>query len=283
MSPVVALVMMSMLSGARPFGYFIGDEIVLQTDVALQPGFVLEEASLPHPGPVTYWLDLTSVQRRQIEPGRHRLLLHYQTFYAPLGVQTLEVPGFMLVATRAERRVEMPVGSWRFSMSPLRDVGPRTGGDTVALRRDIAPTRISIAPYLAGGVICVGVALASVFALAFHRAWGPFRRRAGRPFARAAHALRRQPDDIDGYLAGLLSLHRAFDIATGRRVLAEDVNDVLRVSPGFAAASDDIQRFFQTSRRAFFGEDPQGAMESFSPAALAALGARLAAAERESS
>lgn len=283
MLPGVALVMLSMLSGARPFGYFIGDEIVLETDVALEQGFALEEASLPRPGPVTYWLDLNSVESREIEPGRHRFRLRYQTFYAPLGVQTLEVPGFMLVATRADRRVEMPVRSWRFSSSPLRGVEPRTGEDTVAIRGDVAPTRISVTRYVAAVVACVGVALTSLLALAFHRAWGPFRRRAGRPFAQAVHALRRQPETIDGYLASLLSLHRAFDTTAGRRVLAEDVDEVLRTLPGFAGADEDIRVFFRASRRAFFGEDPRGAMASLSPVELAALGTRLATAERESS
>jgi hypothetical protein len=41
--------------------------------------------------------------------------------------------------------------------------------------------------------------------------------------------------------------------------------------------------FFRASQRAFFGEDPQGAMASLSFAELASLGDRLATAEREAS
>ena len=283
MSPLAVLLMLTVLSGPRSFGYFIGDEITLQTEVAWARGFELERASLPRPGPVTYWLDLKSVETREVQAGRYRLRLHYQTFYAPLGVQALDVPGFTLAATRAGERVELPVDGWRFSMSPLLGVGSRDRNVAVTIREDVAPQPVSLAPAIAAGTTCFAVAMSSLLALAFHRAWGPFRRRAARPFAQAAHAIRLQPSSAAGYLAALLSLHRAFDMAAGRRVLSDDLGELLRQFPRFADVGEDIQIFFRASRRAFFGEDLEGAMEHLSPAQLAVLGARLAAAERESS
>ena len=274
------------LRAPRAFGYLIGDEIRLQTQVAWDEGYTLVPASLPEPGPVTYWLDLKSIETREAGEGRYRIDLLYQTFYAPLGPRLLEVPGFTVVAESGDKRADARIPAWRFLMSPLRDLDPHKRGDAVGIREDAAPKLISLRRYETGAMVSALAAAILALGVAHHRAWWPFRRRSARPFTQAARAMRHRPaspERPEEYLTGLLCLHRAFDDTAGHRVLAEDVRGFLHELPRFAALFEDIEMFFRASHRAFFRADPQGAMASLSPERLIALSGRLAAAERESS
>jgi mxaA protein len=83
------------------------------------------------------------------------------------------------------------------------------------------------------------------------------------------------------YLEALLRVHRAFDESARGRLLSEDVAQFISHAPRFRPLEDEIARFFDASRQAFFGTDADAAMQSFPPARLNALLNRLVAAERE--
>ena len=283
--PVEAQVKSVELHADRTFGYLIGDEIRLHADVTLEKPYTIVAASIPRPGPITYWLDLKSVDSQSLGAGHYRLGLIYQTFYAPLGPRTLEIPGFTLMAANGTSRVEARIPAWRFVSSPLRDLGLSQPGVAVDIHEDAPPLRISRRPYAIATAIFAFAT--SMFALwsAHHWARWPFNRRAQRPFTQAARVMRRttiDPDRPEEYVSGLLCLHRAFDASAGRCLLADDVAAFLREAPQFSARRDSIEAFFRASHRAFFRADPWDAMQRFSPAQLVALCAELAAAERVS-
>ena len=50
----------------RPFGLFVGDRFDASVEIEAADGFAPQAASLPKPGPLTYWLDLTAVS---VAPG----------------------------------------------------------------------------------------------------------------------------------------------------------------------------------------------------------------------
>lgn len=264
------------IAGAqRSFGYFLGDEIALQSEVSWDERFTLDAASVPQPGPVTYWLDLKTVHVTRLSAGRYRLQLFYQTFYAPLGAQSLEIPGYMLTASHMREQRVASVPPWRFLMSPLRDISLRERGDTVALQADIAPMPISLVPITAAASSFACVALLAGLAAAYHWARWPFARRGARPFTKARGTLR-----DTNYAGALLQLHRAFDESAGSRLLYEDLEEFLSRYPVFRPLGADIAEFFRASRQIFFGDDPAGAMQLFSSAQVQALVDRLAATER---
>lgn len=275
------------VSGPRPFGYFIGDVIRLQVDVALDEPFTLQASSLPRPRPVAYWLDLKSVavddRGSSGDLHRYRLALVYQTFYAPLEPREMAIPGFSLAATDGARQVEASVPGWSFLMSPLREIMPRNGEEAIHLRNDVGPMPLPIRKWLTVAMAS-GIASALLLGLlAYHRAWWPFARRRKRPFAQAVRSARRAfktGSGAEAYRAGLLSLHRAFDATAGRAVLADDLPSFLEQAPAFRPLAPEISRFFQVSRRAFFGADITGAEADLSRNALIDLGARLAQTER---
>ncbi len=79
----------------RAFGYFVGDVIERTFEIDTDRGDEIVDASLPHAGPLTYWLELksASVSSRALgDRARHTLKLAYQIFYVPVDPHKLEIP-----------------------------------------------------------------------------------------------------------------------------------------------------------------------------------------------
>ena len=274
----------------RAFGYFIGD--VLKRDVVIRvaDGESLDGASLPRPGPVNYWLELSEANLTTGEVGdqkEYRLSLVYQTFYAPLDPRYLTIPGFTLKVKDAEGASQnVIVPELKFLTSPIRQLfadQSQSSGSATELQPDEPAPRVPTGTLrtvlLLSGVLCA----LSLTGLAWHNAWWPFRSRPSRPFTDAARYLNSNSaslQDPAGYRLALLKLHRAFDLAAGRRVLADDVDAFLRDHPEFAEHGEDVRRLFASSRQAFFANDVEQARAAMPLRALARLSALLGVAER---
>lgn len=274
------------LYAPRAFGYFLGDTLALEAVITLDPGYGLEGSALPRPRSITYWLDLTAVTLKELQAkdgGRRYLLqLTYQSFYAPLAPQVLTIPVLPLVAVDGEARLDLTVPAFTFIASPLREITKTAGGDPMALKPDMLPEPYHLKADYFRAAIASAAALSSLLLLAALRGWGPFARRR-HPFVLAARdmtrRLSREPSE-DAYKEGLLLLHRAFDGAAGRRLLADDVPAFIGERPTLVAEAAGIARVFEASRIAFFGDGPGRAMALLPPADLLAIARRLAAAER---
>lgn len=295
--PALAQLRSVELYAPRPFGYVIGDTLALTAEIALDAPFVLDPASLPQPRALDYWLDLREARLRDhgVSDGVHHYTLDlvYQTFYAPLEPRRLAIPGVALSAVEGERRVAVNVPPWSFLMSPLREIVSTAPGQAMALRPDIPPEPIPTVATMRRLVAALVVALAAFGILAWQMGWGPFGRRRSRPFARAARAIpsalaspassSASPSSSSTYRGALLVLHRAFDATAGKGVFAEDLPGFFEAHPAFRAAETEVHRLFAASRRAFFGDDPQGAQHDLPPPELVAISRRLRAVERGTS
>jgi mxaA protein len=267
----------------RGFGYFLGDLLQARVDIALEPGTTVQQASLPRPGPVTYWLDLRDVAVERIAGGL-RLRLTYQSFYAALDARRLEVPGFTVALSdetpggTTTAQAEIP--AWTFGVSPLREVQPEKRDDPADyLQPDGRTRRLDPEPATFAALGLAGLALPALGLLAWDRAW--FGRRRGRPFARAARHLRRLPEaGEEGYREALRRIHRGLDETDGRRLLADDLPVFLDRHPAFRGEGEALARFFEASRRTFFGREVETAREIWPWPELQAAARRLAAAER---
>jgi len=275
----------------RTFGYFIGDAIPVTVEILADPEDRLDPASLPRPGALDYWLDLTSVDVEEGSgPGgarRFTLRLGLQGFYAALEPRALDIPAFDI-------RVSGPGGSsvarvppWSLIVSPLREIIPRDGGDPSRIRPDASTVYRSARLASLGLAGFAALTLAGLAALAANRAWWPFHRRPARPFSRAARDIARLGDDAAAPRQAFLILHRAFDAAAGRRLLADDLPGFFARTPQLAREAPAAAGFFARSRTLFFGGDSGAAVAEATTVAapatvaeVAALARRLAAAER---
>ena len=268
----------------RGFGYFLGDLLQARIDIALEPGITVQQASLPRPGPITYWLDLRDVAVERVAGGL-RLRLTYQIFYAALDARRVEVPGFTVALAdetpggTTTALAEIP--AWTVGVSPLREIQPERRDDPVDyLQPDGRAHRLDPDAAVTAALVFAGLALPALALLAWDRAW--LGRRRGRPFARTARRLRRLPGtEEDGYREALRLIHRGLDETDGRRLLADDLPAFLDRHPAFRTERQALAHFFDASRRAFFGRQVSAAREAWPWPALQTAVRRLAAAERK--
>lgn len=275
------------MSEPRAMGYFLGDTITRTAEIETAPGDEILAAAVPQPGPLNYWLDLRDVDlvtEDRSDARVHRLTLTYQTFYAALDPRRLVIPA-LEVAVKTEGGTETAkIPPFSFVMAPLREVLPQKINETDGyLLPDERPVERRSGSLRTAALI--SAALASLFLLLLARdlAWWPFNHRAVRPFSRAAREVSRVlggEESAEGYRGALLALHRAFDTAAGRRVLATDLDRFLSTHPEHGDTRADVERFFAASRKVFFGDAEREGKASLPPSDLKVLAATLARQER---
>lgn len=277
----------------RTFGFFLGDLVSSQVDIVVDKGFSIQPASLPSPGPVTYWLDLRDVKIEQTSKGdtsHVRLNLTYQSFYAALDARVMEIPGFTVTVASGDGGGTTTAGAnvppWSINVSPLREVKPPAREDPAEyLRPDGALAPIDTAWHRRAAAAFAALAFLALALLARNRAWWPFHTRPNRAFAGAHGQIRRltrSPDEDAAYRTALLALHRGLDETDGRRVLADDLPAFLERHPGYRALAPALSAFFSASRLAFFGRETAAARGQWPFATILGTAKDLAAVERAS-
>ncbi len=266
----------------RGFAHFVGDLIQRTAQFEVSDGETFVPASLPQPGQLAYWLELRSAKAgERTSAGKRTLTLQltYQLFYVPIDTRKVRIPptNIELKGPQGTRIATIP--AFTFLISPIREIYPEKSGETTAtfLKEDARAEYLrtaSVRNLAAASGLTAALALGL---LAFHLAWWPFHRRAGRPFTEAQRVV---ASHRESYPALLLALHRAFDRAQGYRLLAADVGNFLDVRPEHTAAREAIERFFKASQTYFFAGDAVAAEAAMPRSSLEQLAARLAEHER---
>ncbi|CAL1238798.1 nonribosomal peptide synthetase MxaA [Candidatus Methylocalor cossyra] len=245
----------------RPFGHVIGDLLRHRLLITAPTGSRLDSASLPQPGPLNRWLELRQVQAAPAGAGRYRVELEYQTFYSPLQVKSLTIPGFTLRFTGPRGATAVEVPPWPFQTAPIHGLAVVDREGAEPLRPDALPP----APDLRGPRRrCLGFALAALVALVYlghsQGLIGPPRR--GRHFREADRTLarlQREGQGAAGLRAAFAVVHRAFDRTWGEPLFAAGLPAFFAGHGAYAALREEIEGFFRASYALFFGgETPPG-------------------------
>ncbi|XSG82992.1 MAG: nonribosomal peptide synthetase MxaA [Methyloligella sp. ZOD6] len=253
---------------------------------------------------------------------RYLITLTYQTFYVPLEVKRRNLPGFTLQfaseesdraaregtaeeaqdaaegetgkdeAAVAEPPAAQPMASahipqWSFLMSPLREIQSTEPPEGPAgfLKPDRRPEPLDLERLTVFFATSGMAAALFLVVLAHHYAWGPFRHRPSRPFTVAARRIKarlRAGADAENYRGALLALHRAFDETAGHRVFAEDMPAFLEEHGDLRSHAEEIGRFYEASRLAFFKGDSDAARSIMPLPDISALAGTLGSLERRS-
>lgn len=239
----------------RPYGYVVGDLLTQRFTLQVAPPYRLDPASLPRQGRVGVWFERRAVALQEpLAPGGAlQLDVTYQVVNAPTEVQTLTLPAAALRFSGPAGAVEEALPEWPVTVSPItpETVLARAGLDTLQPDRppplaDPRPLERRLAVSLAGAGAIGGWLLLRLLG-------SPLLASGRRPFAVACRELRRQARHREAPEAALRSLHRAFDRTAGHTVFGDQLDAFFARHPAFAAAEQDIRRFYAASRARFFG------------------------------
>ncbi len=258
----------------RAYGYQVGDLITRDTTVWVPQGLQLDTASLPTAGRVGHtfelrrvrWQPLASTVFTNRPQTPHQLLLQYQVFLSPRAVRTLELPPITLRFTGTPRAQDLRIDAWPVTVAPLvpAEVSARTGlGE---MQPDAAPPLLHTQPATTRLTVYASAAALLLAWLAHIYGVMPWLARRQRPFEQAWRALKTMPADNtpQAQRAALQTLHQALNRSAGSVLFEHSVDGFVSAQPRYAPLRDDLLRFFQHSRRNFFG--PQTAAAAASPA-----------------
>lgn len=252
--------------------WLLGDELVQRVRILLPEGARLDRASLPRPREVLYWLELKSVETREI-PGGVEVELRWLNFYAALQTDQRRVPPSpirILDAQGAAEAASLP--GFDFVATPLRPLLERSSA--AEMRPDPAYRLIDRRPNQIGAAAALAAVLALAAALAWTQGWPPFHKRRDLPLTKAARRMARLPDAATADLRR--ALHRGLDGTFGRSLIGADLEAFLAEAPRFRPLGPRLAAFFADSDAAFFA----AAAPQEDPAVLRALARDLAALER---
>lgn len=248
------------LEATRPYGYVIGDLIELRLDVEVASGLTLDPATLPKAGPMNRWLNLRQVTVHGETP-HYRLHLQYQTFYAPLEVKNLTVPGLTLQLKGPGGPVAASTPDWPFTMAPIRELSVLRAGGLEPMRLDAWPKAPEAGAYRWHFFAATLVALLGLGGIGYLRGWIGAGSR-GRHFASALKDLRPLPEgcaDQATLRQAYAAVHGAFNQTLGETLFQQDLDRFMDAHPLYGEMRPEIEAFFDSSYRLFFA-DGEGEM-----------------------
>lgn len=233
----------------RPFGYVIGD-VVTQRVLLTTPREEFEPTALPPVQRVNNWFVRRASRIEAARDGRRWLAVDYQLINSPQALATVQLPAWKIEDKAHGTQLEIPAAP--LSAAPL--ISNASSSPDVELRPDREVSTLDTAPPRANVLlwsIALGVILLAWLAWLQWRNW---RDSYNRPFARAAHQLRRMDEMAP---EAWQTVHRAFDQTAGRVLQIDTLPILFERAPYLQPQRADIERFFAQSSERFFGAGAQ--------------------------
>ncbi|MFQ6403721.1 hypothetical protein ACIDE9_03080 [Methylophilus sp. 'Pure River'] len=253
-SSLAAAPTLSVVNPPSTYGVHIGDVLTRTLVVEASGGDTLAKNSLPKKGRKQNGIELVGIAvQSQAQSGhtRYTVQFDYQVFAASATPSVMYLPAEKLIV--AATTVDIP--AWGFWFSPLV-----TGGTTTA-RKNILPEvktpLIDSHVHQQGLVVSLSMTVISLLALLYINAdgqWLPFM---GGAFARAHRQLKRlaksaKPKTAAEEKKALVYLHQAFNQHYGANIFARDVDEFVRLRPGFKGLQQEITQFFEASNQSLY-------------------------------
>ncbi|MDP2248435.1 MAG: hypothetical protein Q8J65_09915 [Nitrosomonadales bacterium] len=256
------LVRLSITEAKRDSGYTVGDMITRVVRLEVKKPYKLLDTSLPIVGYEKRYqgqvigIELRDIKKEEKEKSDstvYTIHLTYQIFTRNVVAKPSSLPP-EFVKIKGEKDIySLRIPSWNFRISPIAVFGE------VKLESDMSPFR---GPLLKTDeheqltlkitlTILVLSGLGLLYILGVH-AWLP---RMGGPFARAYRDLRKLkklPASDETLKLDLERVHQAFNLSQGNSVFSDDIDDFVSKKKTFAAIRQEIEHFFELSRRVFF-------------------------------
>lgn len=239
------------------YGVHIGDVLSRTVVVDAPTAYTLADNALPKKGSKHDGIELVAValqSKPQSDHTQYTLQLKYQVFAVSTYPSVMHLPAEKLTFTGAKAAtVEVP--AWGFWFSPLV-----TGGTATAKKNLLPEFKTPLIDSRADQQrlgLFLTVLVASLAALLYINAdghWLPFM---GGAFARAHRQLKRlakssTPKTAVEEKKALVYLHQAFNQHYGANIFARDIEEFMRLRPGFKGMQSEIKQFFAASNQSLY-------------------------------
>lgn len=232
----------------------MGDLIVRDIVVSTGPGIRIDSASLPTPGALSDWAEISKVETDSVDE-QTRVRITYQVFYGVRGPETAELPPLRLRFEGDGGGPDVEAPALPVSFMPL--IPPGIPDEKVAIR-PLRPAEIlATSPYGQWLALSLVAAGAGLLYLLWMRGLLPLL--AGPlPFRRACRDLQRTASQPSPGQAACLILHRALNETAGEALFGNGLESFIDCHPEFAGLRGELDEFFALSRRVFFADDADG-------------------------
>ncbi|MEO5861294.1 MAG: hypothetical protein ABIW48_02725 [Burkholderiales bacterium] len=239
----------------RPFGYVVGDTVSRDLVISVKSGYALDEKTLPKPGRLSAWLELRSVDVREIRVAAGRrfgVKMTYQLPNSPTEVRMVELPAHRFSFVGPGKPLEATSGEWPITLAPLtpEEVLARDGLE--AMRPDTPPTGVDTKA-VRRRLIGYGLVLAAIVLYGAYRYFGiPYLAKMRRPFARAYRDLTRLNQRDFVFSQVIDRIHKALNETAGRSLFIANVDHFLSCREIDRSLTILTREFFEISRDEFF-------------------------------
>ncbi len=251
----------STIEPERDVGYTLGDTLTRTAILEAPRNLTLFETSIPIVGNEKKrrgkgnGIELKEVIFQKtpgVSTNTYTLRLTYQLFKSGVTAKPASLPPeFVKFGGKGEKSFEVRIPSWSFRISPLAVFGSVTvEKDMSGFRGPILVDTTKHRQLLWGALGVMAIALIGLLYILGESKWLP---RMGGAFAKALRDLRKIPDTPEGIAQAVSRIHQAFNTTANSSVF--DTAEFLKLKPGFASISADIDRFFVFSRSVFFDPD----------------------------
>ncbi len=256
------LVRLSIVEPKRDSGYTVGDLITRVVTMEVKKPYKLLDTSLPIVGYEKRYQgqvigielrDIKKEEREKSESTVYTIHLTYQVFTRNVVAKPSSLPPEFVKIQGEKDIYSFRIPSWNFRISPIAvfgevkletDMSPFRGPLLKTYEREQQTLKIALAILVLSG-------LGLLYILGVH-AWLP---RMGGPFARAYRDLRKLkklPASDETLKLALERVHQAFNLSQGNSVFSDSVDDFVAKKTAFSAIRQEIDHFFELSRRVFF-------------------------------
>jgi mxaA protein len=250
---------LSVTNPASTYGVHIGDVLSRTVIVDSPASYKLAESALPKKGSKHDGIELVDVAlhtQSQADHTQYTLQLHYQVFAVSTTPSVMHLPAEQLNFSQpAASAITVDVPAWGFWFSPLV-----TGGASTAKKNMLPAVKTPLIDSRGDRQrlgLFLTMAVVSLLALLYINAdgqWLPFM---GGAFARAHRQLKRlakssKPKTAAEEKKALVYLHQAFNQHYGANIFARDVDEFVRLRPGFKGMQQEITQFFTASNQSLY-------------------------------
>lgn len=245
---------LKIVNPSKSVGIQIGDVLNREVNIEVLKPYQITKDAFPVKGANQNGIELTDVKITNVksnEKTTYKVSLSYQVFSYSDKPVVMQLPAVHISLAGGTAATFVDIPTWHFWYSPLVPAGISNAKDN--MQPQLKPTLIDLQVHKNRLIALLAMFVVGVIGLVYVNAdkqWLPFMNGA---FAQAYRMIKKLDKTHTGEQKALLHMHQAFNQTYGANLFANDIKGFIANHPAFTALEEEINRFFERSNAALFG------------------------------